>query len=210
MVAYSFSNFNHEDVVQLSFWFDKVREGLCFSMMKRKIRPKNEKGTEWTSILKFAQGRSVQASDFSFFFWVEQNHKALTLWSVLVEISGIEPLTSWMPFKRSPSWAIAPHLSKAAMKQSVVLEVISVRAILLRPQKAFFASLVRKIFVMQGPSWKTNFFLAYLLRSCCFIHIVWSNFCIFCQHLFHLHKVSKCFIFILAQSGSFVICWNNL
>ena len=24
----------------------------------------------------------------------------------LVEISGIEPLTSWMPFKRSPSWAI--------------------------------------------------------------------------------------------------------
>ena len=163
----------------------------------------------------------------------------------LVEISGIEPLTSWMPFKRTPSWAIhphsiprhflphftrndlifttnfqtfswisnlpnfltlfgvahqimcapswgiAPHLSNAAMKQSVVLEVISVRAILLRPQKAFFASLVRKIFVMQGPSWKTNFFLAYLLISCCFIHIVWSNFCIFCQHLFHLHKVPK-------------------
>ena len=26
----------------------------------------------------------------------------------LVEISGIEPLTSWMPFKRSPSWAIPP------------------------------------------------------------------------------------------------------
>ena len=29
---------------------------------------------------------------------------------ILVEISGIEPLTSWMPFKRSPSWAIPPHL----------------------------------------------------------------------------------------------------
>ena len=28
---------------------------------------------------------------------------------VMVELSGIEPLTSWMPFKRSPSWAIAPH-----------------------------------------------------------------------------------------------------
>ena len=27
---------------------------------------------------------------------------------MLVEISGIEPLTSWMPFKRSPSWAIPP------------------------------------------------------------------------------------------------------
>ena len=27
----------------------------------------------------------------------------------LVEISGIEPLTSWMPFKRSPSWAIPPY-----------------------------------------------------------------------------------------------------
>ena len=24
-------------------------------------------------------------------------------------ISGIEPLTSWMPFKRSPSWAIPPY-----------------------------------------------------------------------------------------------------
>ena len=27
----------------------------------------------------------------------------------MVEISGIEPLTSWMPFKRSPSWAIPPR-----------------------------------------------------------------------------------------------------
>ena len=27
----------------------------------------------------------------------------------MVEISGIEPLTSWMPFKRSPSWAIPPN-----------------------------------------------------------------------------------------------------
>ena len=27
----------------------------------------------------------------------------------MVEISGIEPLTSWMPFKRSPSWAIPPY-----------------------------------------------------------------------------------------------------
>ena len=30
----------------------------------------------------------------------------------LVEISGIEPLTSWMPFKRSPSWAIPPCFQK--------------------------------------------------------------------------------------------------
>ena len=28
----------------------------------------------------------------------------------VVEISGIEPLTSWMPFKRSPSWAIPPYI----------------------------------------------------------------------------------------------------
>ena len=27
----------------------------------------------------------------------------------LVEIIGIEPMTSWMPFKRSPSWAIPPY-----------------------------------------------------------------------------------------------------
>ena len=31
----------------------------------------------------------------------------------LVEISGIEPLTSWMPFKRSPSWAIPPYMGEA-------------------------------------------------------------------------------------------------
>ena len=30
---------------------------------------------------------------------------------VLVEISGIEPLTSWLPVKRSPSWAIPPNCS---------------------------------------------------------------------------------------------------
>ena len=30
----------------------------------------------------------------------------------MVEISGIEPLTSWMPFKRSPSWAIPPCCQK--------------------------------------------------------------------------------------------------
>ena len=53
----------------------------------------------------------------------------------------------------------APHLSKAAMKQSVVLEVVSARAILLRPPKAFLASLVRKIFEMQDLFEKTNFFL---------------------------------------------------
>ena len=29
--------------------------------------------------------------------------------ALMVEISGIEPLTSWMPFKRSPSWAIPPY-----------------------------------------------------------------------------------------------------
>ena len=29
---------------------------------------------------------------------------------LMVEISGIEPLTSWMPFKRSPSWAIPPYI----------------------------------------------------------------------------------------------------
>ena len=28
--------------------------------------------------------------------------------SILVELIGIEPTTSWMPFKRSPNWATAP------------------------------------------------------------------------------------------------------
>ena len=44
-----------------------------------------------------------------------KNRQNLTISTVLprphgqmVEISGIEPLTSWMPFKRSPSWAIPP------------------------------------------------------------------------------------------------------
>ena len=36
-----------------------------------------------------------------------RNH--LDFRTFLVEISGIEPLTSWMPFKRSPSWAIPPY-----------------------------------------------------------------------------------------------------
>ena len=38
------------------------------------------------------------------------DNKALSL--DMVEISGIEPLTSWMPFKRSPSWAIPPNWGK--------------------------------------------------------------------------------------------------
>ena len=28
---------------------------------------------------------------------------------LMVELRGIEPLTSWMPFKRSPNWATAPQ-----------------------------------------------------------------------------------------------------
>ena len=44
--------------------------------------------------LKCVQGLSLQVSDFSFFFYKEQDHKTMALWSVLVEISGIEPLTS--------------------------------------------------------------------------------------------------------------------
>ena len=28
---------------------------------------------------------------------------------LMVEIRGFEPLTSWMPFKRSPNWAIPPN-----------------------------------------------------------------------------------------------------
>ena len=34
----------------------------------------------------------------------------------LVEISGIEPLTSWLPVMRSPSWAIPPSGITIAMK----------------------------------------------------------------------------------------------
>ena len=30
--------------------------------------------------------------------------------SVMVEIVGIEPMTSWMPFKRSTNWAISPYV----------------------------------------------------------------------------------------------------
>ena len=40
--------------------------------------------------------------------------KTLVFWrgfTILVELSGIEPLTSCMPCKRSPSWAIAPHVT---------------------------------------------------------------------------------------------------
>ena len=29
-----------------------------------------------------------------------------------VELRGVEPLTSWMPFKRSPNWATAPWMIK--------------------------------------------------------------------------------------------------
>ena len=32
----------------------------------------------------------------------------ITYIKLLVEIRGFEPLTSWMPFKRSPNWAISP------------------------------------------------------------------------------------------------------
>ena len=39
-------------------------------------------------------------------------HDVFKVFRILVEISGIEPLTSWMPFKRSPSWAIPPCCQK--------------------------------------------------------------------------------------------------
>ena len=40
---------------------------------------------------------------------MQKDLKSYDFRSFLVEISGIEPLTSWMPFKRSPSWAIPPY-----------------------------------------------------------------------------------------------------
>ena len=30
----------------------------------------------------------------------------------MVEITGLEPVTSWLPVKHSPSWAIPPHIQK--------------------------------------------------------------------------------------------------
>ena len=38
-------------------------------------------------------------------FWIEK------LSVSMVELRGIEPRTSWMQIKRSPSWAIAPYWS---------------------------------------------------------------------------------------------------
>ena len=48
---------------------------------------------------------------------LDDGDKTLTLFSMrlVVELSGIEPLTSCMPCKRSPSWAIAPNAAKAGL-----------------------------------------------------------------------------------------------
>ena len=32
----------------------------------------------------------------------------------MVDLAGLEPATSWMPFKRSPRWAKGPDFSKAS------------------------------------------------------------------------------------------------
>ena len=124
-----------------------------------------KKSPGWTSILKSAQDLSIQVSDFSFSFWVEQDHKALALWSVLVEISGIEPLTSWMPFKRSPSWAV-PLTSILALEKFLFSTHFTEIYILIRWSR--WGPLVTRL-----PSHQKNAPLIYYMIPK--IHCVWCD-----------------------------------
>ena len=63
----------------------------------------------------------------------------------MVEISGIEPLTSWMPFKRSPSWAIPPDISRYGILGEPLLNC--------RTASGFGAHLGVRKCVVRAPSW---------------------------------------------------------
>ena len=45
----------------------------------------------------------------------------LSYWPILVEISGIEPLTSCLQGRRSPSWAKPPYLSPVLKFHSIIV-----------------------------------------------------------------------------------------
>ena len=63
----------------------------------------------------------------------------------VVEISGIEPLTSWMPFKRSPSWAIPPDISRYGILGEPLLNC--------RTASGFGTHLGVRKCVVRAPSW---------------------------------------------------------
>ena len=79
----------------------------------------------------------------------------------LVEISGIEPLTSWMPFKRSPSWAIPPYelfaelfRTKLLIFDAILRKVLTNPAVSDIKQRLDFALLLGVVsLVACAPSW---------------------------------------------------------
>ena len=78
------------------------------------------------------KGKSLETLEF-------QGSSLFTHLTRLVEISGIEPLTSWMPFKRSPRWrGNIPPLSLHLVGVSMVSPTIRKRATLQTKNRTFW------------------------------------------------------------------------
>ena len=78
----------------------------------------NKEGVIYTrvsSLKQVTQGSGLDSQYSACLNYAKENNIKIIKTSSsggLVELRGIEPRTSWMPFKRSPSWAIAPSCRK--------------------------------------------------------------------------------------------------
>ena len=71
----------------------------------------------------------------------------------LVETIGIEPTTSWMPFKRSPRWATPPFVLSASLKlfYYIMLFFKMQEEISIFPKKVFETAFYTKTFRLTFP-----------------------------------------------------------
>ncbi len=92
----------------------------------------------------------------------------LRRWIKLVELNGIEPSASWMPFKRSPSWATAPPDLKSI---KIPKRILIPQRELLTHHKVFERFQPTACRFDRSPSWATAplwNFLTWRKRDCQF------------------------------------------
>ena len=83
---------------------------------------------------------------------------------LLVEIRRIELLTSWMPFKRSPSWAIPPCLGDVLYN---IIDRSKNQPPLYKKTQNFFRGVCQWRLIAFCEFWRAYFFEAFLLERPC-------------------------------------------
>ena len=139
--------------------FKKLNEASCFQGTSVNLPTPHLRYKTWD----ISKTRRYLISSISYLisfkkWWakMDSNHRphdyqscALASWAIgpfLVEISGIEPLTSCLQGRRSPSWAKPPNLPSLLLGTSGNCQLSLVNSVLTVPSKLNNASISKTLF----------------------------------------------------------------